>query len=62
MDKDKVLTMDPIILLSMINMKLRDFYKDLDALCEDLSIDKKALITRLQSVGFEYNNELNQFK
>ena len=62
MDKEKILTMDPIILLSMINMKLRDFYKDLDALCEDLSVDKNDLISRLESVGFEYNNELNQFK
>lgn len=62
MDKEKILKMDPIILLSMINMKLRDFYKDLDALCEDLSVDKNDLISRLESVGFEYNNELNQFK
>ena len=62
MDKEKILKMDPIILLSMINMKLRDFYKDLDALCEDLSVDKSDLISRLEAVGFEYNNELNQFK
>lgn len=62
MDKEKILKMDPIILLSMTNMKLRDFYKDLDALCEDLSINKNDLISRLKSVGFEYNNELNQFK
>ena len=27
---------DPIMLLSMINLKLRDFYPTLDALCEDL--------------------------
>ena len=39
-----------------------DFYKDLDALCEDLSVDKSDLISRLEVVGFEYNNELNQFK
>ena len=25
---------DPIMLLSMINLKLRDFYPTLDALCE----------------------------
>lgn len=62
MDQDKILTMNPIILLSMINMKLRDFYKDLDALCEDLSLNKSDLISRLAEFGFEYNNELNQFK
>ena len=27
---------DPIMLLSVINLKLRDFYPTLDALCEDL--------------------------
>ena len=62
MDKDRILTMDPIILLSMINMKLRDFYGSLDSLCEDLSINKYDVINRLKSVGFEYNEELNQFK
>ena len=30
---------DPIMLLSMINLKLRDFYPTLDALCEDLDED-----------------------
>ena len=29
---------DPIMLLSMINLKLRDFYPTLDALCEDLDL------------------------
>lgn len=62
MDKDKILTMDPIILLSMINMKLRDFYKDLEALCDDIGINKSDVINRLESVGFQYNDELNQFK
>jgi len=62
MDKDKILTMDPIILLSMVNMKLRDFYPTLESLCEDLHINKADLLNRLMSVGFEYNSELNQFK
>ena len=26
---------DPVMLLSFINLKLRDYYSDLDALCED---------------------------
>ena len=36
---------DPIMLLSMINLKLRDFYPTLDALCEDLDEDKAALLS-----------------
>ncbi|MDE7197313.1 MAG: DUF4250 domain-containing protein, partial [Lachnospiraceae bacterium] len=27
---------DPVMLLSYVNLKLRDFYTDLDQLCEDL--------------------------
>ena len=34
---------DPIMLLSVVNLKLRDFYKNLDALCEDLDADKADL-------------------
>ena len=39
---------DPIMLLSMINLKLRDFYPTLDALCEDLDEDKAALAALLE--------------
>ena len=52
---------DPFILLSIINMKLRDFYNSLDLLCDDLSIDKKELIEKLKSVDYGYNKENNQF-
>ena len=45
---------DPIMLLSMINLKLRDFYPTLDALCEDLDEDKAALCARLSAVGAEH--------
>lgn len=34
---------DPIMLLSVVNLKLRDFYKNLDALCEDMDADKADL-------------------
>lgn len=52
---------DNIILFSYINTKLRDVYPSLDALCEDLNIDKEELLSRLAQVGFEYNAELNKF-
>lgn len=53
---------DPIILLSWVNMKLRDCYSSLENLCEDLEIDRDFLTEKLSSVGFEYNEALNQFK
>ena len=55
------LPQDPIMLYSVINTKLRDFYTSLEALCEDMNIDKNTLIEKLSSAGFEYNKERNQF-
>jgi hypothetical protein len=52
---------DPMMLMSLINMKLRDFYPSLDALCEDMDIDKGQLLEKLASAGFEYNQNLNKF-
>lgn len=52
---------DPIMLLSWTNMKLRDFYTDLDQLCDDLQIERKELEKRLNDAGFTYNEEMNKF-
>lgn len=52
---------DPMMLFSVINMKLRDVYPSLDALCEDLHLDKQEIIQTLSSVGFEYSVENNKF-
>ena len=52
---------DPMMLLSTINMKLRDFYSSLDEFCEDMDIDKDELCRKLQDAGFEYNAEQNKF-
>ena len=52
---------DPMMLFSMVNMKLRDCYSSLDELCEDMNVDKDSLIRKLNSVGFEYSQENNKF-
>ena len=52
---------DPIMLLSVVNLKLRDFYKDLDALCDDMDADKADLCVKLKAVGYEYDAQRNQF-
>ena len=44
---------DPMMLYSVINMKLRDFYSSLDAMCEDMGVDKMEIISKLKEVGFE---------
>ncbi len=52
---------DPIMLMSLINTKLRDFYPDLDALCDDMDIDKTGLTSKLAGAGFNYDKKLNRF-
>lgn len=52
---------DPIMLMSVINMKLRDFYPSLDDLCEDMGIDRDEIENALGAAGFEYNDEQNKF-
>ncbi len=52
---------NPTMLLSFVNMKLRDFYPSLDALCDDLDICKEDLIRKLNEAGFEYSAEANKF-
>lgn len=34
---------DPVILLSFLNTKLRDYYHSLRELCDDLELDENAL-------------------
>ncbi len=52
---------DPIMLFSAVNMKLRDQYASLDALCDDMQINKSELIEKLNQSGFEYNQTQNKF-
>lgn len=52
---------DPAILLSFINMKLRDFYPDLDALCDDMEVSRGEIEGKLSLIGYIYKEERNQF-
>ncbi|MBQ9927026.1 MAG: DUF4250 domain-containing protein [Lachnospiraceae bacterium] len=52
---------DPVMLLSFLNLKLRDFYVDLDNLCDDLDVDKSEIEQKLQQIGYSYDKGRNQF-
>lgn len=52
---------DPVMLLSFINLKLRDFYESPEALCEDLDISLVELNEKLASINYIYNAERNQY-
>jgi len=61
MDDNQILIMDPHILLSWTNMKLRNEAESLDDLCGEYDIDKENLQNRLKSVGYRYDSKKNQF-
>jgi hypothetical protein len=52
---------DPAMLLSVINMKLRDYYNSLDELCSDLNIKREELEAKMKAAGWEYNPAANKF-
>ena len=52
---------DPIMLMSVINMQLRDRYSNLNELCDDMNLNKSELLTKLKNVGFEYDEENRKF-
>ena len=56
-----VLPRDVNILFSVLNMKLRDFYGSLDALCDDLEADKKEILARMAAAGYHYDAARNRF-
>jgi hypothetical protein len=53
---------DPFMLLSWVNMKLRDDYSSFESLCADLQLDAKAIEAKLNEAGFEYMESINQFR
>lgn len=53
---------DPAMLLSYINMKLRDQYDSLESLCEDLDVSMSEIVEKLKTIDYIYDNKKNQFK
>ena len=45
---------DPVILLSVI--------KSFDELCDDYNIKESEITSKLNLIGYSYNDKLNQFK
>jgi hypothetical protein len=56
-----MIPVDPYMLLSYINLKLRDFYESPEILCDDLNIDRQELEDKLSSINYHYSEENNQF-
>ncbi len=56
-----MLPQDPVMLLSAVNVKLRDFYESLEVMCEDLEEDQEQIVSRLSRINYHYDREKNQF-
>ena len=55
---------DPVMLLSFVNLKLRDYYRDLKQLCEEceeLEYTMEELSAKLAQIDYHYDKEKNQF-
>ena len=52
---------DPVMLLSFINLKLRDYYSSLEALCDDMDVSAEDIKAKLSSIDYEYDSDMNQF-
>lgn len=52
---------DPYMLLSVVNMKLRDNYSSFEALCDDLDVSGAEISETLEKIGYTYDGENNQF-
>ena len=57
----KMIPKDPVMLLSFINLKLRDYYSSFEALCDDLDVDGQEITERLAAINYQYDAEKNRF-
>ena len=55
-------TQDIMLLYSLINMKLRDEFLDLNDLINYYGVDKDWLLNKFSEAGYEYVESENQFK
>lgn len=52
---------DPVMLLSFVNLKLRDYYSSLDDMCDGLDVSKQEITEKLAQIDYHYDVGRNQF-
>ena len=60
-EENAMIPQDPVMLLSFVNLKLRDFYGSLEQLCDDLDVNKQEITEKLATIDYHYDEERNQF-
>lgn len=57
-----LLKMDKNMFLSIVNMKLRDFFKNEKELCSYYDVELSEFYDKLNSLGLKYYEDINQIK
>ena len=52
---------DPVMLLSFMNMRLRDYGMNLDELCDDLDVERREIEATLAKIDYHYDEQQKQF-
>ena len=53
---------DPVMLLSVVNTKLRDFYPSLEELAAAEDVTAEEIMKKLELINYVYDEGSNQFK
>lgn len=62
MDLSRYKDLDPNLLYSLLNSKLRNEYRDLDDLVAAWEIDRGELEAHMAEKGFHYHADVKQFR
>ncbi len=58
----EILPKDPVMLMSFINMKLRDEYRTLEDFCGAYGLDEHKLKAEMEAAGFDWMPGIRQFR
>lgn len=61
LDKNKLQKMEANMLMSIVNMKIRNEFKTFTEFCDYYAIDQQQLAHRLWQAGYQLNNQNQQF-
>lgn len=62
MNRAQLEQMDPHMLMSILNSKLRAGFESLEALMRANDLEEVTLVYRLKQAGYLYDEEQNQFR
>ena len=58
----EIMPKDPAMLMSFINMKLRDEYRTLEDFCTAYGLDEPKLKAQMEASGYEWMPGIRQFR